>query len=104
MTKNFKAVRAETPWLTKLPADYIDEHFYLSTYPLEDLPGERALEKVLDMVHADRRVVFSTGYPYEEYGDPFEILAEVPERLKRRIMVDNALELYGERLLAPNRS
>ncbi len=99
LTKNFKAVRAETPWLTKLPAEYIAEHFYLSTYPLEELPGERALERVLGMENLANRVIFSTGYPYEEYGDTFEMVAGLPEGLKRKVMVENALSLYGDRLL-----
>lgn len=100
LTKNFKAVRAEAPWLTKLPAEYIREHFYLSTYPLEELPGERALERVLGMEGLADRVVFSSNYPYQEYGDPFEMVAALPEELRRRIMVENALKLYGERLLS----
>lgn len=101
-TKNFKAVRAEAPWLTKLPSEYIFEHFRLTTYPLEDLPGEHALEHILDMVQADRTVLFSSNYPYQEFGDPMAMLTGMPERYRRRIMVENALDLYGDRLLAPN--
>jgi predicted TIM-barrel fold metal-dependent hydrolase len=101
-TKNFKAVRAEAPWLTKLPAEYIFEHFYLTTYPVEELPGEHALEHVLDMIHGDRTVLFSSNYPFQEYGDPVEMLAGMPERYRRRVMVENALDLYGERMLTPN--
>jgi predicted TIM-barrel fold metal-dependent hydrolase len=101
-TKNFKAVRAEAPWLRKLPSEYIFEHFYLTTYPLEDLPGEHALERVLDMIHGDRTVLFSSNYPFQEFGDPVEMLSGMPERYRRRVMVENALDLYGERLLAPN--
>jgi predicted TIM-barrel fold metal-dependent hydrolase len=98
--KNFKAVRAEAPWLTKLPAEYIAEHFYLSTYPLEELYGDGALEKILRMEGLERRVMFSSNYPYQEYGDAFEMLAELPDDLRRRVMVENALGLYGERLLS----
>lgn len=36
-------------------------------------------------------------------GSPMELLAEVPDVNRRRIMVDNALHTDGERLLAPNR-
>jgi predicted TIM-barrel fold metal-dependent hydrolase len=97
-TKNFKAVRAEAPWLTKLPSEYIAEHFFLSTYPLEELAGERAFEKILRIEGLDRRVMFSSNYPYQEYGDPFEMVAALPEETRQRVMVDNALSLYGSRL------
>ncbi|HEY3080316.1 MAG TPA: amidohydrolase family protein [Chloroflexota bacterium] len=102
--KNFKAVRAETPWLTRLPSRYVWEHFRLTTYPLEELPRSSDWEGVLEMIHADRTVLFSSNYPYWEYGDPFAMLADFPEPYRRRIMVENALELYGDRLLAPNRT
>jgi uncharacterized protein len=101
-TKNFKAVRAEAPWLRKMPDEYIFEHFRLTTYPLEELPGERGLEGVLDIIQAERTVLFSSNFPYWEYGDPFEMVAAIPERLRRRVMVENALDTYGERLLEPN--
>ena len=97
-TKNFKAVRAEAPWLTKLPSEYIADHFYLSTYPLEELPGDRAFEKVLGMERLGERVMFSSNYPYQEYGDPFEMVAGLPEETRRRVLVENAVKLYGDRL------
>ena len=100
--KNFKAVRAEAPWLTRLPSQYVWEHFRLTTYPLEELPRLDDWASVLEMIHADRTVLFSSNYPYWEYGDPFEMLTGFPESYRRRVMVENALELYGERLLAPN--
>ena len=74
------------------------DNFYLSTYPLEELPGERALEKVLRMEGLERRVMFSSNHPYQEYGDAFEMVASLPEEMRQRVMVDNALALYGERL------
>jgi uncharacterized protein len=100
--KNFKAQRAETPWVTRLPSEYIYEHFRLTTYPLEELPNPDDLPRVLELVQAEKTVLFSTNFPNWEYGDPLEMLASVPERYRRRIMVENALEVYGERLLAPN--
>jgi hypothetical protein len=30
------------------------------------------------------------------------MLAGMPERYRRRVMVENALDLYGERMLTPN--
>lgn len=100
--KNFKAVRAETPWLRRLPGDYIWDHVRFTTYPLEELPRSDDLASVLEMIHADRTVLFSSGYPNWELGDPFEMVANVPEQYRRAIMGGNALELYGERLRQPN--
>ena len=36
--KNWKAQRAETPWVKERPSAYILRHFYSTTYPLEAAP------------------------------------------------------------------
>ena len=100
--KNWKAQRSETPWVTKPPSAYILEHVYLSTYPLEAAPAE-ALSQTLDMIHGERTVLFSSNYPHWEYGDPLAMLENIPEALRRRILVENALAVYGARLFAPSR-
>jgi predicted TIM-barrel fold metal-dependent hydrolase len=100
--KNWKAQRAETPWVKRPPHEYIREHVRLSTYPLEAAPDPRYVEDTLRMIDGGRTLLFSSNFPNWEYGDPFEMIRDVPEALRRRVLVDNALALYGERLLAPN--
>lgn len=56
------------------------------------------------MIEAERTLLFASNYPHWELGDPFAMLDELPQTLRRRILVENALALYGERLLRPNRS
>ena len=75
-----------------------------ATYPLEAAPDPRYLHQVLEMIEAERTLMFSSSYPNWALGDPFEMVRDVPEALKRRVMVDNALAVYGPRLLAPNRA
>jgi predicted TIM-barrel fold metal-dependent hydrolase len=101
--KNWKAQRSETPWVVRPPSSYILEHFYSTTYPLEAPPDPRYLHQTLEMVQAERTLLFSSNYPNWEYGDPFAMIADVPETIRRHVLVDNALAVYGDRLLALNR-
>lgn len=96
--KNWKAQRAETPWVVEPPSTSILRHFFSATYPLEAV-GAAAMADVLEMIAAERTLLFSSNYPYWLYGDPFAMVAEIPESLRRRVMVENALRLYGDRLL-----
>ncbi len=98
--KNWKAQRAETPWVKEPPSAYILRHFYSTTYPLELLPDPTNLHETLKMIQADRTLMFSSNYPYWLYGDPFTMIEDIPEDLRRRVLVDNALAVYGDRLLA----
>jgi predicted TIM-barrel fold metal-dependent hydrolase len=101
--KNWKAEHSAVPWLRKPPSAYIREHFRSTTYPLEKLDA-RDLGDLVGMVHADETLLFSGNYPNWEYGDPFEMLDELPAAIRPRVLAENALALYGDRLLAPNSS
>lgn len=96
--KNWKAQRAETPWVQEPPSASILRHFYSATYPLEAAPDPADLGRVLEMIEAERTLLFSSNYPYWLYGDPFAMVAAIPAPLRRRVMVENALALYGDRL------
>jgi uncharacterized protein len=80
------------------PSAYILRHFYHTTYPLEVSSGED-LAEVLEIVAGERTLLFSSNYPNWELGDPFDMIAGLPATLRRRVLVENALAVYGERLL-----
>jgi predicted TIM-barrel fold metal-dependent hydrolase len=101
--KNWRAQRSETPWVKRPPSAYIRDHFFSTTYPLEAPPDPRALHQMLEMVGAERTLLFSSNYPNWDHGDPFEMVRDVPDAIRRRVMVENAQAVYGERLLAANR-
>jgi predicted TIM-barrel fold metal-dependent hydrolase len=96
--KNWKSQRSETPWVKQPPSRYILDHVHLTTYPLEAAPEPTYLHQVLEMIEAEHTLLFSSNYPSWELGDPFEMLRDVPPALRRRVMVDNALAVYGARL------
>ncbi|HEU5090097.1 MAG TPA: amidohydrolase family protein, partial [Roseiflexaceae bacterium] len=99
--KNWKAQRAETPWVKKPPSAYIREHFYHTSYPLE-ASDEQALAQVLAMVDGTRTLLFSSNYPNWELGSPYEMIEALPETARQPVLAGNALEVYGARLLQPH--
>jgi uncharacterized protein len=101
--KNWKAQRSETPWVKQPPSRYILDHFYLTSYPLEAAPRPEYLHRVLDMIDGERTLLFSSNYPDWALGDPFDMIRDLPERMRQRVMFENAVSVYGDRLLAPQR-
>ena len=55
------------------------------------------------MLRAERTVVFASDYPHWDFDNPTQAFSFFPAALKRRIFVDNVLDLYGPKLLQPNR-
>jgi predicted TIM-barrel fold metal-dependent hydrolase len=95
MDKNYKALRDTTPWLKRLPSEYIVEHVRLTTQPIEE-PGRRdELAQVLAMMSAEKTVLFSSDYPHWDNDDPNRVLRRLSPDVRARILGGTAAELYG---------
>ncbi|MBN8889108.1 MAG: hydrolase [Rhodospirillales bacterium 70-18] len=89
-------LRSETPWLMRLPSDYIRAHVWLTTQPMEE-PGEPAhLADTIGWIGWDR-LLFATDYPHWDYDDPATCLPLRPTEAQRQaFFMGNAREVYGE--------
>jgi predicted TIM-barrel fold metal-dependent hydrolase len=94
MDKNYKALRAEVPWLTKLPSEYAYEHVRLSTQPIEEPPDPAHLLQVFAMMHAEQVLMYSSDYPHWDFDSPTAAFPPLPKELKQRVFADNAVALY----------
>jgi predicted TIM-barrel fold metal-dependent hydrolase len=87
-------LRSETPHLTRPPSDYIREHFWLTTLPMEEPEPSAHLRDAIDWIGLDR-LLFATDYPHWDYDDPRTAL---PLRLtpteQEAFLVGNARRLY----------
>ncbi|WP_127490734.1 amidohydrolase family protein [Paenibacillus glycanilyticus] len=95
MDKNYKGLRDLVPWLKRLPSEYIKEHIRLTTQPIEEPANNEHLNQILDMVDAGRTVMFSSDYPHWDFDNPKMALQPIRKELRQRILVENAIELYG---------
>ena len=93
----YKGLRREVPWLRKPPSEYVREHVWLTTQPLEVSPEKGQVTELLGWVSAQNRLCYSSDYPHWDADEPSYIAARLPESWHRRIFFENALELYGWR-------
>ena len=96
----WKAARKDTPWIKRPPSEYIMDHVKFTTQPFIEPARHQQIEQVLEMVRADRTLMYSSDFPHWDSDDPTEVLKLIPDHLKRRVMVENAIDLFGDRLLA----
>jgi predicted TIM-barrel fold metal-dependent hydrolase len=95
MDKNYKALRSSTPWLRRLPSEYIKEHIRLTTQPIEEPERQGELLQILHMIDAEKTVMFSSDYPHWDFDNPKNVLPPMPRDMKARILSGTASELYG---------
>ena len=95
LDKHWKRLREEVPFLERPPSEYIREHFWVTTQPMEEPPERKHLLQVIEHLDSDDKVMFATDYPHWDYDDPekaFPIRLE--PALKRKIFSENARSLY----------
>lgn len=99
LDKNWKALRQTVPWVDRLPSEYVHEHFRISTQPMEEPDKPEHFKAILDMLPADKMLMFSSDYPHWDGDTPDFTARAFPKELRSRVMSETARELY--RLPAP---
>lgn len=93
----WERMRSEVPHVKRPPSEYLRQHVWVATQPMEEPENRRQLVDVLDWIGHDR-VVFSSDYPHWDFDDPrFSLPPHLSPELKRAILYENAKSLYGAR-------
>jgi predicted TIM-barrel fold metal-dependent hydrolase len=85
----------ETPDLRRPPSEYIREHVWVTTQPMEEPTEPAQFHQLLDQLGMDDRLLFATDYPHWDFDAPDQALpVKLAPDLERKIMVENARALY----------
>jgi predicted TIM-barrel fold metal-dependent hydrolase len=93
----YTMLKAESPWVKRLPSEYLLEHVRLSTQPLEEtFEDKEALATLLDTVEGvEDMLCFSSDYPHGTMDDPRYTARRVPEPWRQKVLHENACKLFG---------
>jgi predicted TIM-barrel fold metal-dependent hydrolase len=96
---NWRALRAETPWLERKPSEVVRRHVRFTTQPLEHTDGkDELLWEMLEAVGGPNLLLFASDYPHWDFDDAGFMLRRLPAAWRERVLYENATALYGERL------
>ena len=86
---------SEAPLLTRKPSEYIKD-MYFSSQPLES-QHPKLMEATFEAIDAETQLLWCSDWPHWDFDSP-SVIWDLPflnERQKRRIMGENAAELFG---------
>jgi predicted TIM-barrel fold metal-dependent hydrolase len=95
LDKYYKKLSETVPWLKRKPSEYIRDHCYLSTQPIEEPEDTKQLFTLFNMIDAENMLLFSTDYPHWDNDMPTEILKKLQPEARQKIFYDNAKKLYN---------
>jgi hypothetical protein len=90
-------LREESPWVRRLPSEYVRDHVLFSTQPMEESPHDkRALADLLGTIDGiEDMLCFSTDYPHISQDDPMYVARLFPPAWRRKVFFENACRVYG---------
>lgn len=93
LTKVWKGVRFEIPWVDRPPAEIVRDQVRLSVQPL-DAPAA-AVERLLDHLRSDDMLLWASDWPHWQFDGDAAIPPGIPERLLPKLLRENALSTYA---------
>ena len=95
LDRSWRQLKAENPRLRRAPSEYVREHFWLTTQPIEEPPEPAQFLQMIAHLAMDDHLLFSTDYPHWDFDSPDKALpSALPAALRRKIRGDNARALY----------
>jgi predicted TIM-barrel fold metal-dependent hydrolase len=82
----------------RLPSEYLVDHVRFTTQPMPEPRRRSHLHTLLEIVRAERTLMFSSDYPHWDFDDPRHVLTTLPAEIRDRVKAQNAIETYGRRL------
>jgi predicted TIM-barrel fold metal-dependent hydrolase len=93
----WRRLRSELPHVKRPPSDYIREHIWFTTQPIEEPERRDDMLATIEWLGWDR-LMFSTDYPHWDFDDPkYAFKVQLTPSQRRAIFHDNAASLYGLR-------
>lgn len=91
----WRRMRDELPHLKRPPSEYLRQHFWVSTQPMEEPEDPEHVIDVMDWIGWDK-ILFASDYPHWDFDDPFLALPPSLDQERRQMIYSgNAKALYG---------
>jgi uncharacterized protein len=100
----WRRLRDEEPFpCERAPSEYMEEHLWFSTQPMEEPGDPQHFLQSLDLLGPDR-LMYSSDYPHWDFDPPTDSLpVELDPALVARILGENAAALYPALPQPPDR-
>jgi predicted TIM-barrel fold metal-dependent hydrolase len=96
---SWRVFKDEIPELERTPSEYLRDHFWFTTQPMEEPEQPEWFERVyaqFERAGLGERLLFSSDYPHWDFDSPDDALPPwLPEHTRASILAANASALWG---------
>ena len=98
----YNRLRCELPHVPRKPSEYLAEHFWFSTQPMEEPENAQWFDDVYQLFEdtIGDKLMYSSDYPHWDYDMPSFLPHTLSLQTRRKILGETASKLYGIPLCA----
>jgi uncharacterized protein len=92
----WSVLRDEVPELERAPSEYIRDHVWFTSQPIEEPDDPGDFLRTLEQGRLADRLMFATDYPHWDFDSPKQAMPPgLAKDTRARILAGNACDLYG---------
>jgi predicted TIM-barrel fold metal-dependent hydrolase len=94
LTKFWKGLRSEIPWVSDSPTSIIRDRVRLTLQPFDGPPDAASVMRLIEHLGSDDMLLFSTDYPHWQFDGENPLPEGLDPALAAKIMAENPLKTY----------
>lgn len=94
LTKFWKGLRSEIPWVSDPPTSIIRDRVRLTLQPFDAPPDAASVMRLIEHIGSDEMILFSTDYPHWQFDGAQPLPEGLDPALAAKIMEENPLRTY----------
>ena len=92
---HWKTLRSEVADLQRKPSEYIQDHIWASTQPIDEPDNPAHLAEMIEEFCADN-VLYASDYPHFDFDSPETVFpSSFPKELRDKILRTNGQKFFG---------
>lgn len=95
LDRAFALLAHEVPHLSRSPSEYIRDHVWITSQPVDEPTRPRDFVGLVEGTHLVDRLLFASDYPHWDFDDPVRSFpARLNDEVMRKVMSQNARSLF----------
>ena len=94
LSKFWRGVRLEVPWIDRLPSEIVRDHIRLTTAPFDAPDEPEMLARIIDQLPSEDMLLFASDFPHWQHDGDAMLPNGLDPALRKKILIDNPLATY----------
>lgn len=94
LSKFWRGVRLEVPWIDRLPTEIVRDHIRLTTAPFDAPDDPDMVARIIDQLPSPDMLLFSSDFPHWQHEGDAMLPKGIDSALRKKILIDNPLATY----------